>query len=273
MKYRKLRITCSILCAALCLSLIALRVLSYSSNAFLSKRLATCVLSLQASRGDFGIWTTSLQFAQSSDSTWHFGSSPVLVGVMTHLIQKDEPIPELLGFRYESMPPIGSVLFVPFWAPILPVAAAAALPWIKWRISWRAAISAFCMLVTILLIGLWTRSYKWMDITDRSSAYNVCSMKGKLFIGETFMLTGNDTLNPIASVPASYLGICTLSPKKFELVPLTGGVVFPYWLAVIIVAPLAAVPWLRWRFSIRTMLIATALIAILLCVAIAALRR
>jgi hypothetical protein len=35
----------------------------------------------------------------------------------------------------------------------------------------------------------------------------------------------------------------------------------PYWFAVMSTAAIATVPWLRWRFGLRTLLIATTLIA------------
>jgi len=35
----------------------------------------------------------------------------------------------------------------------------------------------------------------------------------------------------------------------------------PYWLLLLGTAALAALPWLRWRFSLRTLLIATTLVA------------
>jgi hypothetical protein len=251
---------------------------SYYESVFLFKRLATTDVSLQTNRGEFGFWMISPQISQptSPDSTWGIGLRPFMNGVMARLVSDDddEPVPELFGFRFESLPGFASVLFVPFWAMLLPFAAAGAFPWIKWRIGWRSAISAVCVLTTVLLIGVWFRSYKWMDITDRSSAINVCSMNGKLFVGETFMLMGNNTLNPGFPIPKSHLGICTLSPRQFELVSLGGGVALPYWLVVIVFTPLASAPWLlRWRFSLRTMLIATALLAVLLTLAIIAVRR
>ena len=45
--------------------------------------------------------------------------------------------------------------------------------------------------------------------------------------------------------------------KSFSLV-------VPYWAPTMIAVALAAMPWLRWRFSIRTMLVATTLIAVTL---------
>ena len=43
-----------------------------------------------------------------------------------------------------------------------------------------------------------------------------------------------------------------------------GAIQFQYWLPTIISGSLAAAPWLRWRFSLRTLLIATTLVALLL---------
>ena len=38
----------------------------------------------------------------------------------------------------------------------------------------------------------------------------------------------------------------------------------PYWIPILLTALLAIVPWFPWKFSLRTLLIATALIAVLL---------
>jgi hypothetical protein len=38
----------------------------------------------------------------------------------------------------------------------------------------------------------------------------------------------------------------------------------PYWLLVLAATSLTAAPWLRWHFSIRTLLIATTLVAVVL---------
>jgi hypothetical protein len=40
--------------------------------------------------------------------------------------------------------------------------------------------------------------------------------------------------------------------------------VLPYWLVFFSVAALASAPWIHWRFSLRTLLIAMTLVAILL---------
>jgi hypothetical protein len=40
--------------------------------------------------------------------------------------------------------------------------------------------------------------------------------------------------------------------------------VLPYPLIVVLVTAIAAAPWIRWRFSLRTLLIATTLVAVVL---------
>jgi hypothetical protein len=36
---------------------------------------------------------------------------------------------------------------------------------------------------------------------------------------------------------------------------------FPHWFATVVVAGLGALPWFRWRFSLRALLIAITLVA------------
>jgi hypothetical protein len=39
---------------------------------------------------------------------------------------------------------------------------------------------------------------------------------------------------------------------------------FPHWIVVIVSGAVAIMPWLRWRFSLRTLLIATTVVAVVL---------
>ena len=40
----------------------------------------------------------------------------------------------------------------------------------------------------------------------------------------------------------------------------------PHWFLAILLASIATAPWLRWRFSLRTLLIATTLVAVVLAI-------
>jgi hypothetical protein len=53
---------------------------------------------------------------------------------------------------------------------------------------------------------------------------------------------------------------------------LEGSIVIPCWFSVLLVTTLAVAPWVRWRFTLRTLLIATTLVAVLLAL-IAALNK
>jgi len=47
----------------------------------------------------------------------------------------------------------------------------------------------------------------------------------------------------------------------------------PIWLPILLLASLAVVPWMRWQFSLRTLLVATTLVAVVLGLAFYAARK
>jgi hypothetical protein len=47
----------------------------------------------------------------------------------------------------------------------------------------------------------------------------------------------------------------------------------PYWSAVLMLVSMSAVPWMRWRFSVRTLLIGMTLVAVILGIAMWAAHR
>jgi hypothetical protein len=107
----------------------------------------------------------------------------------------------------------------------------------KLRIAW----SVMCGIGCLLLIVLWVRSYSCNDHVH----FPVMSDR---------MVTIDSTANR--------LSITTYSLYR----PLAWhrGITLPHWCLILIASALAAVPWLRWRFSLRTLLIATTLIAVVL---------
>ena len=52
-----------------------------------------------------------------------------------------------------------------------------------------------------------------------------------------------------------------------------GSAYIPYWPIVVAIGSLAAGPWLRWRFTLRTLLITTTLVAVVLGMIVWAARR
>jgi hypothetical protein len=242
MKYRKLRIAFSSLCAVICAMLIALWVQSYFGHAVITRRLTTRTVTVRTDHGELGIWsvTPSMGEIMLLDDYWNVRRLPLTAPDISQLLRSETEV-EFFGLRYADLVPLANVLFIPFWLLLLPVAAAGAAPWINWRFGWRRAFSTVCVLATVLLIAFWIRSCKWIDITDRSSGINICSMNGQLFFGEAFMVARN--AHP--PIPDSHLGICSLRQNKFDLAPMGVGIAIPYWLVVLLSVPIAAVPWLR----------------------------
>ena len=131
----------------------------------------------------------------------------------------------------------------------------------KLRIAWSVCWGV----VAVLLCVLWVRSYSWIDMTD----VNVCSMGGKLFVGESFVLTGRSTLNPTTFSPPSRYGVSSLSPTMYDLIAVGDGWVLPHWFPLLLCITFATAPWLPRRFSLRTLLIVTTIVAVMLGVIIA----
>jgi hypothetical protein len=169
----------------------------------------------------------------------------------------------------------------------------------KLRIAWSVAWAIAC----VLLIVLWVRSYLLFDqfIRRRATTDYVAftSFQGRFVIGmsndpelqwvfkqrwsrRAFRTSDWDAAlsGPVAFFPA------TTNPQVSKLIhwprydsrPFLGPgnyteFVLPYWLISLSVGAIATLPWLRWpqRFSLRTLLIATTLVAVVLGLIVAVL--
>jgi hypothetical protein len=132
----------------------------------------------------------------------------------------------------------------------------------KLRIAWSVAWGVFA----VLLIALWVRSYWRVD--------DVARFQG----GDMYLLeSAYGSLRPVYS-----RGMGGPNKWHFESVPMSEAqyrhsafgwdaadypnyfmAYMPHWLPTLLLAALAAVPWVKWskRFSLRTLLIATTVIA------------
>jgi hypothetical protein len=137
----------------------------------------------------------------------------------------------------------------------------------------RIAVTALSLTVCVLLVALWVRSYwyvdkAWVQVTPYVTVYieitpgqftffSVSSIVAlppgdwEKFTFPVDQFFGED--NPHPSTPI--VGKLSLSD---------GYLLIPAWLLVLLTASIAAAPWIKWskRFSLRTLLIATALFAI-----------
>jgi hypothetical protein len=144
----------------------------------------------------------------------------------------------------------------------------------------RIAFSAVCAITCLLVIMLWARSYNWMDsgrviCLVRTMSFN--SFNGRLALSS---LSGDGTFGARAySTPRNHIkqkwmyedsrGFVFLKPKVVLLI-------LPHWSFVVLFATLVVGPWighLRWRFSLRILLIATTLVALALTVIAFAMRK
>ncbi len=139
----------------------------------------------------------------------------------------------------------------------------------KLRITWSVA----CGIATVLLVVLWVRSYWRYDWISRQLAFdhnlNFASHSGELSLQKGIEYGSN-----IRRKPGSYLyGSDDFIETRQRTFPLRfeftrdydyPTIVVPNWFVASLVAAAATVPWIRWRFGLRTLLIATTLVAVIL---------
>jgi hypothetical protein len=133
----------------------------------------------------------------------------------------------------------------------------------KLRIAW----SVVCGILCLLLTALWVRSYLRWDV--------VCQDKWAAFIAVSssrgyVQLVAAD--NPLQSQAQGW----TISRRPllirfprfktntgfaWSATPNAMSLTVPHWLLVLCCLLLSTTPWIHWRFSLRTLLIATALVA------------
>jgi hypothetical protein len=133
------------------------------------------------------------------------------------------------------------------------------------RIAWSVTSSA----VALLLMLLWERSYRRLEILEVPigvRAVQICSVSGRIAIAHLAAYkTGIFYKNVVAGDAADWRKAGALG-FAFHVDRVVTALLVPHWLPALLFATLAAAPWISrsWRFSLRTLLIATTLVAILL---------
>lgn len=92
------------------------------------------------------------------------------------------------------------------------------------------------------------------------------SAQGRLYLSPKVNLFPVDEKGATVETYQHFEGkVTTTQVWNVKLTPLAGtGPMIPYWSLVLITPLLAIAPWLRWRFSLRTLLIAMTLLAVML---------
>jgi hypothetical protein len=142
----------------------------------------------------------------------------------------------------------------------------------------RIAMSMFFGVLTLGLCVLWVRSYSTWRSTHGPVGKHVLNFqwaKGEIGIGywdwkyKHFPWSFHSNIvderiwpSATGGPPLSKLGIRWYK----QLAPAMTLVVIPFWLPILIAVAIAATPWIRhfYHFSLRTMLIATTLVAVAL---------
>lgn len=144
----------------------------------------------------------------------------------------------------------------------------------------RVLISGICGFACILLVLLWVRSYWWKDhLRFPINSYQVVggwSVEGTIAVYRATYQPGffdrlsrfmhHDLVNRDVIDQRPQIRVGNHGPLGFGVVTDRGSFFpyFSYWVPVLVTACMGALPWLPWRFSLRTLLIATTLIAVVL---------
>ena len=131
--------------------------------------------------------------------------------------------------------------------------------YLRWlRISW----TAFSGIAALLFVALWVRSEHHFD-----SIGSVLSAQGRLYLSPNVAFFPTDVRGATIESYSHLRGaVTTIVARNVEVTPASGtGPVIPLWAPALIASITAIAPWLPIRrFSLRTLLIATTLLSILL---------
>ncbi len=142
---------------------------------------------------------------------------------------------------------------------------------IRWL---RITASAVCLVVCGLLVALWVRSYWRLDgirgpLSSTKQLYIASSM-GKFAVrvvdADPTIHWGVKSIKRLGKDRLRAMGrVAVVDNRKFGFKG--DDFLIPHWLLMLPFAALgtlAAIPWICWRFSIKTMLIVTAVVAVIL---------
>jgi hypothetical protein len=156
----------------------------------------------------------------------------------------------------------------------------------------RIAFSATCLIACVLLIALWVRSY-WTEESlnhfnfPEGRIHRIVSTYGtlRLHYATNTLLVAPGRISQWRAT-SQWHDNRKLTAEKTEIIrksnsqqfrwtnrrPSSLTVKAPYWLVTLLIAASGVAPWIRWRFSLRALLIATTLVAMVLGLIVAVLR-
>lgn len=133
----------------------------------------------------------------------------------------------------------------------------------------RMLFTAICGVLCLLLIAFWVRSYWWVEQLPvpipGNHVIGLATMPGvfAVAIDPNWGRPPWTTLSNPAGEWLAWGGYNHSRVWGFFGIQATA-VIIPFWFAILIATSMVGIPWLHWHFSLRTLLIATTLIAAIL---------
>ena len=111
------------------------------------------------------------------------------------------------------------------------------------------------------MIALWVRSEHQFDAIG-----SVMSAQGRLYLFPNVNIFPTGDRNAtIENYNHLHGAVTTIVAQGIQVTPAPGtGPIIPFWAPVLVLSLIAVAPWLPQRFSLRTLLIATTLVAVVL---------
>jgi hypothetical protein len=157
----------------------------------------------------------------------------------------------------------------------------------KLRIAW----SVGCAIACALLIALWVRSHWWSEGASlwmpNKGEVGAGSLKHRIVVNCVseslfskrwrarpggWSIHSNTIQDDFGDMTDSEIRLrAGLPDGSFSFQNLNGNgfrAVFPHWVPIVVFASFGVIPWFPWRFSLRTLLIAKTLIAVVLGLAV-----
>jgi hypothetical protein len=111
----------------------------------------------------------------------------------------------------------------------------------------------------LLLLALWVRSFQYLDSVQLPWGSSVSSVRGRILVDRP---VGFAPTFPDEPFPTAQSGITSAPLNFFSVTFGSGGAALPMWSLILLSAILMSAFWFPERFSLRTLLMATTLVAV-----------
>jgi hypothetical protein len=136
----------------------------------------------------------------------------------------------------------------------------------------RITVSAVFAILCVGLTCLWVRSHVWRSTLQGvigSQRLQFTSENGSLAVLVFPNVQSRNFPRRDWTITSSNAGDNAFRSWRVSMQPNDVIAVLPWWFVVLVLVIAAATPWIRWKYSLRTLLIATTLVAVALGLAVA----